>query len=64
MDPKKMVNLYKTLVWPHVEYYVSAWIPYYKKDKELLEKTQRRFPKMVKCIEGKRYEEQLQILNL
>jgi len=33
-----MVSLYKTLVRPHVEYGVSAWSPYYKKDKELLEK--------------------------
>ena len=33
-----MISLYKTLVRPHVEYCVSAWSPYYKKDKELLEK--------------------------
>ena len=33
-----MVSLYKTLVRPYVEYYVSWWSPYYKKDKELLEK--------------------------
>ena len=32
-----MVSLYKTLVRPHVEYSVSPWSPYYKKDKELLE---------------------------
>jgi len=37
-DLKIMLNLYKTLVRPHVEYCVSAWSPYYKKDKELLEK--------------------------
>jgi len=42
-----MVSLYKTLVRPHVEYCVSAWSPYYKKDKELLEKVQRRFTKMI-----------------
>ena len=35
-----MVSLYKTLVRPHVdfvEYCVSAWGPYYKKDKQHLE---------------------------
>ena len=37
-DLRIMLNLYKTLVRPHVEYCVSAWSPYYKKDKELLEK--------------------------
>jgi len=59
-----MVNLYKTLVRPHVEYCVSAWSPYYKKDKELLEKIQRRFTKMVKGLGGKTYEERSQMLNL
>jgi len=41
------ISLYKTLVRPHVEYCVSAWSPYYKKDKELLEKVQRRFTKII-----------------
>jgi len=59
-----MLNHYKTLVRPHVEYCVSAWSPYYKKDKELLEKVQRRFTKMIKGMKGKSYEERLQKLNL
>jgi len=61
-----MLNLYKTLVItrPHVEYCVSAWSPYYKKDKELLEKVHRRFTKMIKGMKGKSYEERLQRLNL
>ena len=44
-DLKMMLNLYKTSVRPHVEYCVIAWSAYYKKDKEFLEKVQRRFPK-------------------
>ena len=63
-DLKIMLNLYKTLVRPHVEYCVSAWSPYYKKDKELLEKVQRRFTKMIKGMKGKSYEERLQRMNL
>ena len=58
-----MLNLYKTLVRPHVEYCVRAWSPYYKKDKELLEKVQRRFTKMIKGMKGKSYEERLQKMN-
>ena len=53
-----MISLYKTLVSPHVEY-VSVWSPYYKKDKELLEKVQRRFTKMIINMEGLRYEDRL-----
>jgi len=63
-DLKIMLNLYKTLVRPHAEYSVSAWSPYYKKDKELLEKVQRRFMKMIKGMKGKSYDERLQKLNL
>ena len=59
-----MLNLYKTLVRPQLEYCVSAWSPCYKKDKELLEKVQRTFTKMIKAMKGKSYEERLQKLNL
>jgi len=53
-----MVSLYKTLVRPRVEYCVIAWGPYNKKDKELLEKVQRRFTKMIVNMEGLSYEKQ------
>ena len=59
-----MKSLYKTLVRPHVEYCVSAWSPYYKKDKELLEKIQRRCTKMIINMEGLSYEDILQSLKL
>jgi len=60
-----MEGLYKTLVRPHVEYYyVSAWSAYCKKDKELLEKVQRRFTKMITNMEGLSYEDRLRCLNL
>jgi len=41
-DTVVMLSLYNTLVRPHVEYCVSAWNPHYIKDKELIEKVQRR----------------------
>ena len=59
-----MISLYKTLVRLHVEYCVSSWSPYYKKDKELLEKVQRRFTKMIINVEGLSYEDRLQSLKL
>jgi len=46
------VNLYKSLVRPHLEQCVSVWSPHYQKDKELLERMQHRFTKM---IEGFRH---------
>jgi len=49
---------------PHVEYCVSVWSPHYKKDKELLEKVQRKSTKMIKGMKGKSYEERLRKLNL
>jgi len=42
-----MLSLYRTFVTPHVEYCISDWNPRYKKDKELIEKVQKRFTKMI-----------------
>jgi len=63
-DTRVMMNLYKTLLRPHVEYCVSAWNPHYIKDKKLIEKVQRRFTKTINNMEGKKYEERLQCLKL
>jgi len=46
-ETKIMLSLYKTLVRPHVEYCCCAWNPCYKKDKEMLEKIQHRYTKMI-----------------
>ena len=48
-----MLSLYKTLVRYHVEYCSSAWNPHYKKDKQQIEKVQRRFTKMIKIWKEK-----------
>jgi len=42
-----LLRLYKSLVRPHLEYSVSAWSPYYEKDKILLERIQHRFTRMI-----------------
>ena len=59
-----MVRLYKTLVRPHLEYCVSVWSPHYTKDKELLERVQHRFTRMIKEVLDKDYLDRLKELNL
>jgi len=54
-----MLQLYKTLVRPHVEYCTVTGSPYYKKDKEQIEKIQHRFTRMMHGIKGMPYESRL-----
>ena len=63
-EPKIMLNLYKTLVRPHVEYGSSAWNLYYKKEKELLKRIQHRYTKMIKDMRDRTYEDRLKCLRL
>jgi len=62
--PEIMVRLYKTLVKPHLEYCVNVWSPHYTKDKELLERVQHRFTRMIKEVHDKEYLDRLKELNL
>ena len=59
-----MTNLYKSLVRPHLEQCVSVWSPHYQKDKELLEKVQHRFTRMIEGFSLVPYEERLWKLGL
>ena len=59
-----MTNLYKSLVRPHLEQCVSVWSPHYQKDKELLEKVQHRFARMIEGFSLVPYEERLWKLGL
>jgi len=51
-----MLQLYMTLVRPHVEYCKVAWSHYYKKDKEQIEKIQHRLIRMIKGMKRIPYE--------
>ena len=60
LETKQFMNLYKTLVRPKVEYCMTVAQPVYKKEKEKIERVQRRATKLVKGIENKAYSERLE----
>ena len=59
-----LTGLYKTLIRPLLEYCVPAWSPYYRKDKELLERVQHRFTRMVPGLSEMSYPQRLRRLGL
>ena len=59
-----MLRLYKSVVRPHLEYCTTAWNPHFKKDKELIERIQHRFTRMIPEIRNQPYDQRLQQLNL
>ena len=59
-----MLQLYKHLIRPHLEYAVQAWHPWLQKDIDLLEKVQRRITKTFSGLHNISYEERLRVLGL
>jgi len=59
-----MLRLYKSVVRPHLEFCIVAWSPYYQKDKDLLERIQRRFTKMIPELRDLPYTKRLDRLKL
>ena len=64
LDKDMFLQLYKTLVRPHIEYGSVIWSPYFKKDIFLIENLQRRATKMVIDIKDLSYETRLKCLGL
>jgi len=59
-----MLEMYRTLVRPQLEYCVQFWSPHYVKDVIALEGVQRRFTRMLHGMEHLNYEERLDRLGL
>src|SRR5215469_16679454 len=59
-----ILNLYKALVRPKLEYCIQVWSPYLQKDINVLERVQKRATKMIPECRGLSYEERLNICGL
>ena len=63
-DKSIILQLYKSLVRPHLEYSIQAWRPHFRKDIDLLEGVQRRATKLITAIKDEIYEDRLRYVNL
>ena len=63
-DRDLLLQLYRALVRPHLEYCVQFWCPYLRKDVLAIEGAQQRFTRLIPGMAGLSYEERLSRLGL
>ena len=63
-NKRNILNLYKTLVRPILDYGAAVWSPHQKGDIEKVEKIQRRATRMIEEIRHLPYEDRLKECNL
>ena len=59
-----MIQLYKSLVRPHLDYCCQAWRPHLQKDINLLERVQKRATRMIEECKGMNCEDRLKKVRL
>ena len=64
LDKSTFLQLYKSMIRPHVEYANSVWSPYLKRQSVAIEKVQRRATKLIPECKQMSYSERLQFLKL
>ena len=64
IDQEMFLNLYKSIIRPHLEYATPVWSPLYKKDKIIIENVQRRATKLIATCKNLPYQERLRKLGL
>ena len=63
-DVELWTSLYRTYIRPQLEFAVSAWNPYRRRDVSCLEKVQRRVTRLPTSLRGVQYEERLARMGL
>lgn len=64
MDKEMFLNLFKSLIRPHLEYATTVWSPVYKKDMIQIENVQRRATRLVTSLQHLSYPDRLRNLGL
>ena len=64
MNKETFLLLYKAMIRPHLEYASCVWSPHLKRDKDAIERVQRRATKIVPGISHLSYTERLRHLDL
>ena len=63
-DTELWTSLYKTYVRPHLEFAAPAWNPYLKRDKQVIEKVQRRVTRIPAHIRELDYSARREAMGL
>ena len=63
-EKELIIQLYKIIVRPHLEYCIQAWRPYRKNDIDILERIQRRATKMIPKFRNISYKMRLKECSL
>ena len=64
LDKSTFLQLYKSMIRPHVEYANIVWFPYLKRQSVTVEKVQRRATKLIPGCSGMSYDQRLKFLKL